>query len=775
MACISGFTLGGYYNYIDCCGLNQSGLSPGLEGVCVDITYSGSAIGVLLDSGSTCSISCDQGPLSYNFQVTGVCSAATGSVVINGFGGTLPYTIDPITPLGSGLSTTTGNGPFTFTGLTGGTYVFRLNDSLGLQNNEIYFNVNISECFFANIYDVTGTTCGLDNGAFYVTATSLSSPYTIILYDTDGFNQLQTTNTLPYYFTNLPQNIYYAEIYDYGYSTAVTENVIISASTGVDFGFWKVNTSNCVISGGKLAVTGVTGVGPYTYLWSNGETGQIITGLTEGTYTCTVTDGQGCVTTKSETVTAAPPLGVGFVNSVSPSCFSSDGSLVYTITGGTRPLYFSASTGQVGYTFSDTFTITNLNSGTHFINVRDANYCPLNLTGFLSTPNGFNVVDTIITNSNCSQNNGGVYVEILGTGGNFYTYLLSGQTNGSVFVNTSQNQFNSFTNLSNDTYQLIISATGTNCVYTDTVSVNSIQKFSVSAVTTGSTCGEPNGGATIIVGSGFTGVLDYVLNGPTPNQLIDEPFSSYTFNNLSSGSYTINVTDFDGCTVDYTFNIPTTPSIITSINTINCTDGSNGEAQVVIYDGSPTFTYEWSDNISGSQSGSTVTGLTAGTYSVIITDSNGCFDEQKFEILCTGVLVSNYEIYNICENKFETTTGQKRGFYEMLNEGFVDLTSGYTNCYFSSATFTCEIDINGSAFTQTFYTATTLNDVPQDTLWVSTIEDILSTVSQVGSYTIDIIRNQISVKSNCDGDYDPLGGTEISIGVSINYDIYCLV
>jgi len=771
MACISGFTIGGYYNYVDCCGLIQTGLSSGLVDVCVDTTYSGSAIGVILDSGSTCTINCNQGPLSYNFELTGICSAATGSVIINGFGGTPPYTIDPVTPIGSGLPTKTGFGPFTYTGLTGGTYVFRINDSLGLQNNELYINVTVSNCFYANIFNTSGTTCGLTNGTLSVSATSNSGPYNIILYKDGNFNQLQTTNNLPYTFYNLDSGIYYATIYDYGSTTANTENVVINNSTSVDFGFWKVDTSNCVIDKGKLAITGVTGVAPFTYLWSNGETGQLITGLTAGVYSCTVTDSLGCSTTKSEIINAAQPLGVGLTTSVTPSCFSSDGSITYSITGGTRPLYFSASTGQVGYTLGDTVTITNLSSGSYPIIIRDANFCEINLNGFLSQQNGFNVVNTIITNSNCNQDNANLYVEIQGFGG-FYTYTLSGQTSGVIYSNISQDQFYTFNNLPNDNYVLSISGSGTNCFYSSNLTIDSEQKFTLSTTTTGATCGSATGGVTIFVGSGYSSPLTYNLSNGFSEV---SPFSSATFNFLSPGPYTLTVTDSTGCISSESFTIATTGSLLSSVNKTNCTDGNDGSAQVIIYEGEPIFTYQWSNNVCCSQTGSTVTGLTAGTYSVIVTDSNGCFNIHNFQIICTGTLISGYEVINICKNEFETTSGNKRGFFEMLNEGFVDLTSGLTNCYLSSATFNCEIEINGSAFTETFYTATTLNDYPQDIIWQNTLEEILSGITDVGSYTVDILNNKIQIKSNCVGDFDPLGGLVISIGVSILYDIYCLI
>jgi hypothetical protein len=770
MTCVSGFTLGGYYRYFDCCGNKVEGLAATNFDVCLDYDYSASTLGISANTASTCSVSCTPAPLSYNFQVTGTCYSATGSLLVNGLGGTSPYTLDPVTPIGSGLATQTGVGPFNYTGLTGGTYVFRINDSLGLQNNELYFNVIVSPCFRVNIYNVSGTTCGLENGTLSISATSTAAPYTIFLYKDGNLDQVQTTNTLPYIFTNLGDGIYYGTVVDYGSVSANTANGIITTSTGVDFGFWKVNTSNCVIDKGKLSVTGVTGTGPYTYLWSNGETTSIITGLTEGTYSCTVTDSLGCQTTKSETIISSDPLGVGLVTSVTPSCFSSDGSLTYTLTGGTRPLYYSASTGEVGYTFSDTFTITNLSSGTYITNVRDANFCEINLNGFLSPQNGFSVVDTILTKPNCNQNNGSIYVEIQGLGG-FYNYILSAQTLGVVYSNISQDQFYTFTNLQNDTYLLYISGTGTNCDYNTTLTLDSEVKFSISANTSGATCNNSNGEVTINVSSGYTGVLDYILSdGQT---LLNTTLSSYTFNNLVAGNYTVTVADSTGCTASESFTITTTGNLVFNVNTTGCTQGNDGSAQITVYDGNPPFTYQWSNNVCCSQTGSTISGLTAGTYTINVTDSNGCSINSTFNIFCTGTLVSGYQTINICNDEFSTTSGNKRGFYEMLNEGFLDITSGLTGCTLVSAIFNCEIEINGSAFTQTFYTATTLNDFPQDTLWQSTIENILSGITEIGSYSIDILNNTINIKSNCNGDYDPLSDAPINIGLEIIYDVVC--
>lgn len=794
MACVSGLT-DGVYEYIDCCGLYQFGVSLG-ESICIDESYSGSAIGVYIATGVTCTETCTSGPLSYGFQVTGVCSAATGSVTFTSYGGVAPYTIDNIIP--GTLTAQTSSSPITFTGLTGGTYVFRINDTLNLQNNELYVNVNVTGCFEANVVTASGTTCGQDTGFLTISATSSGAPYTILLYQDGVPYVVETTGTLPYDFNGLPSGIYYATVFDSGGTTANTENAVISASTSLDFGFWKVNTSNCVIDKGKLAVTGVTGTGPYTYLWSNGETTQLITGLTQGVYTCTVTDINGCELTKSEFVGAADPLGIGLLSASTPSCFASDGSLTYFLTGGTAPFYYSASTAQVGYTLSNVFTLTNLAAGTYQVVVRDANFCETTLSGFLSPLNGFNVVDIIITNSNCNQNNGQVDIEIAGLSG-FYTYTLSGQNNSIVYQNTSLNQTHSFTNLQNDTYDLTISGTGTACVYTTTININSEQKFTVSATTTGSTCGISNGIAMIEVYSGYNGVLDYVLsNGDT---LIDTTTTAVTYNNLLPGNYTITVTDVDGCAVSTGFTITTAGQLLTTIQKTNCVNGNDGTASVVIYQGNPTFTYNWSNG----QTGSTVSGLSSGNYYVEINDSNGCYDIQYFSIDCVGLTPTSYQLFNICNDTFTTTVGTKRGLYEMLNEGYLDITSGYTACTLNNAIFSCEIEIdcpfdncylitedefiitteNGdflvytdcgsgdATYTVPFYTATTLNDVPQDTLWQSTIEGILSSVTDIESYTVDLLTNILQLVSKCNGDVDPLANCKFYLRLKIDYDITC--
>lgn len=181
MACISGYT-NGIYTYVDCCGLTRVGVSSG-ETVCLDQSYSGSAVNIVYDTGSTCTQACSgTSELSYFFTVTGTCGIANGSVTISPNGGYPPYTIDPIFPVGHGLSAQTGTTSITFTGLTDETYVFRLNDSLGDVNSELFINVSVGNCFSATTTIVEGTTCGLENGLITVSASSTTPPYLSLIH-----------------------------------------------------------------------------------------------------------------------------------------------------------------------------------------------------------------------------------------------------------------------------------------------------------------------------------------------------------------------------------------------------------------------------------------------------------------------------------------------------------------------------------------------------------------------------------------------------------------
>ena len=168
-----------------------------------------------------------------------------------------------------------------------------------------------------------------------------------------------------------------------------------------------------------------------------------------------------------------------------------------------------------------------------------------------------------------------------------------------------------------------------------------------------------------------------------------------------------------------------------------------------------------------------MSGLTAGTYSVVITDASGCTLRRSTTISCATSYVS-YESYVMGAELLQVQSPTKYGLLQMMNEGFADLTSGNTNCDLVTATFYAQVLVNplGTSVSQPFFTATTLNVGPSDNLWYDTIRTILLSINGVSGVTIDQLNNQITIQTSTSN--FSLNGQEIIIKLNIVYDIMCL-
>ena len=775
--CFSATTIGTYF-YTDCCGVEYEGTSIG-DIVCVDTLYPYDGLFI---TNTFCIQNCDQGPLNYIFSVTGVCeNLGQGVIEITPIGGIKPYTLQNTSP--GGLSAQTGNGPFYWSNLSSGTYVFRLNDSSGGVNQDLFINVIVDGCFCADIDNVSGTICGDDTtGEFNVNGSSNSLPYSIELYRNGVLNQTVSSPSQTYSFGNLTSGIYYAFVTDFGGATAQTESVVVEESVGLDFGLFTISESPCIGGNGSATVTGLTGTAPYTYLWSDGQTTQTATGLTEGDYSVTVTDSLGCVKFNEFTIVLSQNIGVASVIPTQANCFSCDGQLLVTITGGTAPYTYVGSNGQTLTTQSQSFLMSNLCSGAHSVIVTDAGSCQTTALGSVSSTAGFSVVSINVTNSTCSDD-GSIQINLDALQG-IFTYTLTDENNSSQSITTS-NQTYTFSNLSSGDYDIQIDYNGGVCTYTTQKTVTNVNKFNVVTDITGATCGGRNGQIQVFVSEGVQTLkypFDYILTDVNLQQVvysqIDVNDIQPIINGLASGTYSLTVTDNENCTVSQTLSIGQTSGVDFSLSKTDCVLGDDGTATVTIFNGEPPFTYTWSSNLPSGESGGSVGNLPGGTYTVTVTDSNDCSDTKSITINCDNNRVTCYELNSICEQDFITTSGNKRGFEEMLNEAFVDLTSGYTNCVLLESIFYANIGITGSTgvilnTSQSFYTGTTLTDYPEDSDWIDIINTILSTVTEIDSFTLNTDNNQLTIISDCDGDEDPLRGAQFSLSSKVELEIRC--
>ena len=700
----------------------------------------------------------------YEFSVTGDCSNnGSGAIYISLSGGVEPYTIDWVDPnIGTGS---------TKTGLDAGVYIVRANDSLGDVNNEFYINIIVSSGGCLSVSSVSATTCGQNNGVISISGQSTAYPITINLYSGDTIVQSAVTTNGELSFVNLAPGVYRTYYEDYGGCSGYSESVIVNSSTSVDYGFFVVDDTNCFGPTGKLQITGLTGSVPFTYLWSNGSTGTTITGLTASTYSVTVSDSAGCSVTKSVEVETADPLQIVSFQTVSPSCFAADGSVNIIITGGTGPFFYSGTNGTTLISYATNLIFTGFTPGTAIFTVTDSALCSVTGSVYLQPNAGFSVLSINTQNSICSASGGTISVNVLGNGPFIYTLVKPDLSTESFTTNlTTQN----YTDLDSGEYTVIISNTN-GCVFTQDVTLFTNDKFSITTTLSATTCGQDNGSCFVQVGTGYTGVLDMILtkNNIPVIQYIDVPQSAVTFNGLSSGSYTLQVRDEDNCSVYQSFSISSSSSLDYGMESTSCgNSGSGGTITVSVFSGTPPFTYQWSDNVPIGQSGPSISNLTGGTFSVTVSDSSGCTLTRSVIVPCTP-FIAGYQVVPVISGGFNTTVNNKRDFDTMVNEGFYDLTTGNTNCVLSAATYIATIEVSGNTYQQSFYTGTTLTDVPTESQWVDALESILSGITGVASYTVNPQTNIIEVKSDCDGNTDPLSDSEFIVGLRIEYNIIC--
>ncbi len=707
--------------------------------------------------------------LNYNVAVTGDCSNNnSGALNLYVSAGSPPYTVQFISP--SYASQTITTGPASLAGLASNVYQIRVNDSSLPTNNEFLINVPISSGVCGSIAAVQNTTCGINNGAVTGSSTSLYSSTDFFLYDVND-NYIKSANTVTNsaVFGELSAGTYYLGVRDLGGCTAFTPTFIVEESENLNYGLYVVPNSSCGGSPiGKIFVTGQTGLAPFTYLWNNGQTGSTITGLTSGLYSVTVTDGYGCTLSKSGTITNVNPIGLGLFTATSPTCLQSNGVINMTITGGTEPFYYSASTGDVLVSYSRTFSISGLSAGQYNFLVTDAGLCQMTAGITLETPEGLTSVTVQGQNSTCSTNNGSITVSVVG-GTAPYTYTLIYPNGNQLNISNSQTtQF--FQNLTGGTYTVFVSD-NSGCSFTEELTLLAINKFTISTQVLGTSCNQNNGSVTIFTSPGATLPLDYSVDGI--QNVIDTNLSAVTFNNLSSGTHVITVTDADNCAQTTNILVPSSQQLNYSLVSTSCGSGNSGKITAFITSGEPPFSFNWSDNVPNEPQQIQVSGLTGGTYSLTVVDANGCSLTRNTTISCNSNYVS-YQTYVMGAEIFNIESPTKFGLLQMLNEGYFDLTSGNTSCDLISATFTAKVSVNPSGIvaSQNFFTSTSLVQVPTDNDWYNTVRTLLLGIPGVGGVTINATNNQITIETSKNN--TSLEGQEIVIDLIIGYDIICL-
>ncbi len=462
----------------------------------------------------------------------------------------------------------------------------------------------------------------------------------------------------------------------------------------------------CGGTNGSINVTPVP-AGTYSYAWSDGPSVlQNRTGLGAGTYTVTITDVNipTCTFDTTITLNSNSTLNVLLTNPINPTCAGSNGSITFSLNGGTAPYTITIDTNGTSFTINSPFpipstTINTVPAGAVNISVTDALGCTATANAVLTAPVsccGF-TVSAVLVQPTCGQSNGSVSLTPAGGSGN-YTYAWGGGQSTSLI-----------TNVSAATYSVTITDNGfANCFIDTTFTLNSNSSLAVSLTNpVNPTCAGFDGSVTFSLSGGTTPyeiALD--TNGNLLNFNSFVPIPATTINNLGPGQVNISVTDGLGCVVSANVVLVAPANCcsfnVTAVIAQPACAQTNGSIALTAVNGSGNYTYAWG----GGQNTSILSNVGAGNYLVTITDNAypNCFIDTTF------ALNSNSNLVLTLTNPISPTCGNSDG-------SFTFSISGGTAPYVLTA------DTNGALFTTLNSPVTTpatiLANVPAGTFDVS--------------------------------------------------------
>ncbi|MFI1743272.1 HYR domain-containing protein [Thalassobellus sediminis] len=357
---------------------------------------------------------------------------------------------------------------------------------------------------------------------------------------------------------------------------------------------------------GTATVEAFGGTEPYSYLWSDGQTGATATGLIAGVYTVVVSDADG-TTLPALSVTIGQPTSYPDVtatavdlNGVNVSCFGdTNGSATAVASGGTPPYTYLWSNGQT------TATASSLGVGDYTVTVTDLNGCIITDTVTLIGPDEI-VLSIAPTDPTCfGFNNGSATASVTSGGTAPYSYQWN---NGDTTATANNLQ-------ANVSYSVTVTDVN-NCTSTTSITLSQPQQLTVATSRTNTECFGDSSGTGTAIPSGGTAPYSYLwFDGQTTQTATGLP---------AGGPYTVTVTDAQGCQQGAQVIISNAPVITATASSSDllCFGDTNGTVSVIANGGTPGYTYAW--DTTPVQTTSTVSGLGAGTYTVTITDSKNC-------------------------------------------------------------------------------------------------------------------------------------------------------
>lgn len=543
-----------------------------------------------------------------NITVCNGANVPTSAFTSNPTGATFAWT-NSNTSIGLAASGSGNTPAFTAinTGITPVTSTITVTPSIACPGQSVTYTITITPSPAGPVV-ANATVC--TNSSTTLTATAPGGNYQWfdapvggnLLASTSSFTTPNLTTTTSYYVQTTINGCL---------SVMTTVTVTISTNLIVNAG---LDTTICFGANANLSVI-PNGAG-FSYSWTvvGNSTpfstifNPTVSPVTTTNYAVTVVNPNGCTGTDSVLVIVNPIL-TTTINSTNVTCNGiCDGTIASIPVGGTAPYSYLWSNGAT------TSMVSNLCSGNYDVFITDAFGCTVFAATLITEPTLLQINLTSSTDPLCNGSCDGSITVNSNGGTGVYQYSIDGVT----FQPSP-----TFTNQCAGNYTITVRDANL-CIQTLNVVLNNPPALSITTITpVNVSCnqannGTKNDGSISITAAGGTPPYNYSINNGTTFS------SSSILNGLIIGTYTIVVTDANGCSgnggnINITEPIAITiPSVVTDVL---CFGASNGQVVVAPQGGTPAYSYSWSN---GNGNNPLSANLPAGNITVTVTDINGC-------------------------------------------------------------------------------------------------------------------------------------------------------
>jgi hypothetical protein len=427
----------------------------------------------------------------------------------------------------------------------------------------------------------------------------------------------------------------------------VAENPLIAIEEFTDI--------NCFgMANGSVEVSATGGFEPYQYAIDGGimQSNGLFIGVDAGAHNLIAKDMNGCFSSEIDMQINEPAeLQIENVTITDVSCAGNDGAIDIVSMGGVPPYEYEIDGGSS----SASGVFEGLSAGAHSVIISDFNDCILEYSFSIDQPEAISVGVDQLDISCFGLNNGSVSLNASG-GTPPYLYYLNGE---GPFSNPN------FENLEAGFYDITIEDVN-ECFTIETIEILEPSELQIVEFTNEDVlCNGESNGIIELLANGGVAPYNYAIDGGVSS-------ASGVFENLSAGWHTFSITDFNSCSIEIAVLVSEPEQLIINEVIVDETDGNDGSIDLVVTGGSPPYSYQWS-NGSSSQD---IDGLAGGTYSVIVTDANGCTYEESYTVDSTvGIeellLLNNVKVYPNPANN-QVFIELKNPYNDMLVEFITD-------------------------------------------------------------------------------------------------------